>query len=390
MVGLKHHSFTPALHYSKTCSMMRILVAPDKFKGVLTAREVAENIAAGLREILPDAEIDLAPVADGGEGTAELICSAGDGGWKTCEAHDAFGNSISARYVRLTDGAAMEMCEAAGAKNFPFAKLDPVHANTFGVGEMISAAAHDGAGEIIVGLGGSITNDGGFGMARALGYRFLGGDGREICGAVTELRALQKIEAPKNLVLAPIIGAADVRNPLLGEHGATRVFAPQKGANPGQARELEEAMTKLADIAERDLGICRRDEPGAGAAGGLGFGLMIFCGATLRRGFEVVAEATGLKSRVQQADVVITGEGSLDRQTLDGKAPAEVAKMARSLGKWVYAVVGLREKDFDWRGIFNGVNAVAEGPVTPESIKRAPEMIQAGARRLAKDLAARP
>src|SRR6266498_2896712 len=219
---------------------MRILIAPDKFKGSLSAREVAENIALGLRDVLQGAKIDILPMADGGEGTAEVICNALGGSWLQCKAHDPLGREIDARYTWIADRklAIMEMSEAAGMRRLSESERDPVRATTFGVGEMILDAASRGANEIIIGLGGSATNDGGFGMARALGFRFLAHE-HELRGAVTELAGLERIQKPKDLILPKIIAAVDVKNPLLGKNGATRVFGPQKGVTKDQIDKLE-------------------------------------------------------------------------------------------------------------------------------------------------------
>src|SRR6266498_525387 len=219
---------------------MRILIAPDKFKGSLSAREVAENIALGLRDVLQGAKIDILPMADGGEGTAEVICNALGGSWLQCKAHDPLGREIDARYTWIADRklATMEMSEAAGMRRLSESERDPVRATTFGVGEMILDAASRGANEIIIGLGGSATNDGGFGMARALGFRFLAHE-HELRGAVTELAGLERIQKPKDLILPKIIAAVDVKNPLLGKNGATRVFGPQKGVTKDQIDKLE-------------------------------------------------------------------------------------------------------------------------------------------------------
>src|SRR6202165_4072678 len=330
--------------------LMKILIAPDKFKGSLSAREVAENIAAGLREVLPQAKIDIVPMADGGEGTAEVVCSALGGSWMKCKAHDPLGREIEARYAFIDDQklAVMEMSEAAGMRRVAENERDPLRASTLGVGEMLLDAAQRGAREIIIGLGGSATNDGGCGMARKLGFRFFAGD-KELTGAVTELLELTRIERPKDLSLVKIIAAADVRNSLLGENGATRVFGPPKGGTADRIDTLERALTKLANVIAKELGVDYRDEPGAGAAGGLGFGLMSFCGAKIRTGFDVVAESVGLESKMKDVDLVITGEGSVDRQTLEGKTPAGVAQLARQLGKRVFAFVGRATDDAEVR-----------------------------------------
>src|SRR5437762_1760027 len=266
---------------------MNILIAPDKFKGSLSARQVAENIALGIGDVIPDAQIEIAPVADGGEGTAEVICNARGGEWVMCRTHGPLGNPIEARYVWLGENASavIEMSEAAGLRALENGVRDVLRANTFGVGEM-----------------------------------FL-----------------------------------DVANPLLGGTGATRTFGPQKGATSEQLEILERALTRLADTVTRELGCDFRNKPGAGAAGGLGFGLMSFCGAELRPGFDVVAAAVELEEKIKSADVVITGEGKLDSQTLEGKVPAGVARLARKFGKRVFAVVGRAAADQQVREIFEGV-----------------------------------
>jgi glycerate 2-kinase len=391
---------------------MKILIAPDKFKGALNARDVAENIAEGLHEVLPNAEIEIVPMADGGEGTANAICEARGGSWLKCKAHDPIGREIKARYAWIEDGnlAVMEMSEAAGTRRLKENERDPVRATTFGVGEMILNAANRGANQIIVGLGGSATNDGGWGMARALGYRFFS-NAKELKKDVSELRTLTKIEVPVAAnarsartvspasskmqptsasggpPLPTIIAAVDVRNPLLGDNGATQVFGPQKGASHDELKVLEQALTRLANVIAEDFGFDYRDKPGAGAAGGLGFGLMSFCGATIRPGFDVVAEAVGLESKMKDADVVITGEGSLDRQTLEGKTAAGVARLARKLGKKVFAIVGRNKGDRQVDELFDEVYELARPDMSEtEQMKHAGKLLREKAQELAKSL----
>jgi len=405
---------------------MRILIAPDKFKGSLSARQVAENIALGIHDVIPEAQIEFAPVADGGEGTAEVICKARGGDWVKCRAHGPFGNPIDACYVWLGENAiaVIEMSEAAGLRALKKEARDILRANTFGVGEMLLDAAKRDAREIIVGLGGSVTNDGGFGMARALGFRFFrmqncraGASGSligkrerlpyksrendvELTDGPTDLMGLSRIEIPVAAGVSPatstlksqarfasgrppqikIVAACDVKNPLLGENGATRTFGPQKGATPEQLEMLERALTRLADTVTRQLGHDFRNYPGAGAAGGLGFGLMSFCGAELRPGFDVVADAVELEEKIKRADVVITGEGKLDSQTLEGKAPAGVARLARKFGKRVFAVVGRAEADQQVREVFEGVYELGG------SIPQARELLRERARELGSTL----
>ncbi|HET9419140.1 MAG TPA: glycerate kinase, partial [Chthoniobacterales bacterium] len=340
-----------------------------------------ENIAVGLRQVLSDANIEIVPMADGGEGTAEVIGDSLEGSWLKCKAHDPLGREIEVRYVWIADCklAIMEMSEAAGMRRVAGEKVDVDLATTFGVGEMLLDGTRRGAREIIIGLGGSATNDGGVGMARALGFRFFNHEQEhELTGAVSELTKLARIARPSPGALRPplpqgenrgegkssrvaqpwfprIIAAVDVRNPLLGPNGATRVFGPQKGATPDKIDILERALTRLADVVAKEFAVDYRNEPGAGAAGGLGFALMSFCGAKIRPGFDVVAEAVGLAAKLRDVDVVITGEGSLDRQTLEGKTPAGVARLARELGKRVFAIVGRASEDRQVCGIFDGV-----------------------------------
>jgi glycerate kinase len=383
---------------------VRILIAPDKFKGTLNAREVGDNIAEGLREVLPDAKIDIVPMADGGEGTAEVISDALGASWLKCKAHDPLGREIEARYGWIAKQAlaVMEMSEAAGMRRLQPSELNPAIASTFGVGEMILDAASRGAEQIIIGLGGSATNDGGFGMARALGFRFFAGV-KELSGPVQELEKLTHVVAPslaasrlplpegedggEGNAVTKIIAVADVRNPLLGENGATRIFGPQKGVTPDTIEKFECALTRIADVVAEQFGFDHRNEPGAGAAGGLGFGLMSFCGAKIRPGFEVVAESVRLETKMKDVDLVITGEGSLDRQTLEGKTPAGVAQLARKLGKRVFAMVGRTTDDAEVRKLFDGVyqNARA-GMSQEENMKRAAQLLRENAGELAKGL----
>lgn len=382
---------------------VRILIAPDKFKGSLSARDVAENIASGLREVLPDAQIDSLPLADGGEGTAEVISRALGGSWVECKAHNPLGHEIDAHYAWIDDRnlVVMEMSETAGMRRLAENEHDPMRANTFGVGEMIVDALTRGAREMIIGLGGSATNDGGFGMARAIGFQFFAG-GKELAGAVSELTTLTEVILPQEIVgafvsgaqsrkrrltqpplqraLPKIVAAVDVQNPLLGANGATRVYGPQKGAHEEQLDVLEKALARLAEVVAQDLGVDFRDKPGAGAAGGLGFGLMSFCGAKVRPGFDVVAEAVDLEAKMRDVDVVITGEGKLDRQTLSGKTPAGVARLARKLGKRVFAIVGCASEDRQAREMFEAVYELGG------KISEAAKLLRANAAKLARDL----
>jgi glycerate kinase len=367
--------------------MMRILIAPDKFKGSLDAVAVAEEIATGIREVRPEVAICSAPLADGGEGTAEVLGQALRAEWVSCRVHDPFSRMIEARYGWAAgEIALMEMSEAAGMRRV--VERDPLRATTFGVGEMILDAVQRRAREIIIGLGGSATNDGGFGLARAIGFRFFAEE-NELTNGPAELVRLDRIDSsgvigwPGNAERRlRFTAAVDVVNPLLGPRGATRVFGPQKGATAETLEILERGLTRLAETAKRDLGCDFGGLPGAGAAGGLGFGLMTFCGAHIRSGFDVVAEAIGLEQQVREADVVITGEGRLDGQTAEGKAPAGVAKLARRYAKRVYAIVGEANGSSD---LFDRVYPLVRASVSQaEAMQRGRELLRERGRELAE------
>jgi glycerate 2-kinase len=254
------------------------------------------------------------------------------------------------------------------------------------VGEMILDATKRGAKEIIIGLGGSATNDGGFGMAKALGFRF-DCEHEKNGERVTDLVDLSRIEKPQGLKFPKIIAAVDVRNPLLGKNGATRVFGPQKDASEDDLKVLERALSRLADVVAEEFDFDYRDKPGAGAAGGLGFGLMSFCAAKVRPGFDVVAEAVGLESKMEDVDIVITGEGSLDKQTLEGKTPAGVARMARKLGKKVWAIAGRTDGNRQVHELFDQVYELRRPALSKkEQMAHAAELLRKKARELAKTL----
>lgn len=367
---------------------MKILIAPDKFKGSLPAAAVAAAIEGGLRRVLDEGEaaIRTKPIADGGDGTAEVLCEAASGSWTKHQVRGPLGAPIDARYCVGSFGgqsrvAIMEMSEASGMRRTE--TLDPERANTFGVGELLLAAAAKGAvEEIILGLGGSATNDGGFGMGAALGYRFLDAAGRELTPEPFNLSNVRRVVAPDDLRLPRIVGAADVRNPLLGERGATRVYGPQKGADQRQVEELEKGLENFARVVARDLGKDAASTPGAGAAGGLGYGLLCFCEARIENGFELVAEKISLAEEIGWADWVITGEGRIDAQTLHGKGPAGVAAMARKAGKPVVALAGSVADEDELSSLFTVVMPIVTRPMTlEEAMKKTDELlVQSGDR----------
>jgi glycerate kinase len=282
------------------------------------------------------------------------------------------------------------MSEASGLKLIEPARRNPWRASTAGTGELMLAGIRKGARRLIVAIGGSATNDGGAGMASALGYRFLDAEGKEIVPLPANLDSLSRIVAPENMTLPQVVAACDVTNPLLGANGATAVYGPQKGVRLERIPGFEAALHRLARIVRRDLGMDMADAPGAGAAGGLGYGLMTFCRATMRPGFDIVAEITRLESAVRDADLVITGEGCIDAQTLSGKGPAGVADMARRLGKSVIAVGGIVDETARDRidAKFHAVLAAATAETLAEALAHPAEAVQRAVRNAAEKLSA--
>lgn len=326
---------------------MKIVIAPDKFKEALPARQVAEAIERGVRAVLPDARVDLVPMADGGEGTVEALLAATGGSARRTTVTDPLGNPVEATWGLLGDGqtAVIEMAAASGLALVPPAKRDPTKTTTYGTGELIRAALDAGALHILVGIGGSATTDGGAGAAQAAGVGFFktvdlphalplnGGD-------LLDLYRIKLDGRDERIPRTRIEAACDVDNPLLGPRGAAAVYSPQKGATPEQVELLDSALAHLADLIERDLGKDVRNFPGAGAAGGLGAGLVAFFDAQLRPGIDIVMDATRLHERLRGADLIITGEGRIDAQSMMGKVIAGVGRAGQSAGVPVVALVG--------------------------------------------------
>ena len=325
---------------------MRIVIAPQAFKESLSAREAAEAIARGVRRALPSAETALLPVADGGDDTLETLVETTGGEYREAQVTGPVGERARARWGVLGDGvtAMVEAAQACGMARIPRGyPRDPSHTTTRGVGELVRHALDRGHRRIIVGVGGSATNDGGAGMAQALGVRLLDRLGREVGPGGAALSALERIDASgrdPRLAEATVTVAVDVSNPLCGPQGAAATYGPQKGATPEMVELLDAALARMADVVRRDLGLEVRDLPGAGAAGGMGAGLVAFLGAELRPGADLVCEAVDLERRVEGADLVIVGEGRLDWQTVFNKAPFAVARRAQRHGVPVLALVG--------------------------------------------------
>lgn len=369
---------------------LRVLIAPQEFKGSLSARAAAQAMAEGLRRALPDAHLDLAPMADGGPGTVEALVEAAGGELKEITAQDALGRPVRAAWGLLPGGTAVvEMAAASGLSLLKERELDPRRASTYGTGQLIGAALDAGCRRIIVGVGGSATNDGGAGAAQALGARLLDAEGRELPPGGAALAGLARIDVSgldSRLRRCEVLVATDVTNPLCGPEGASAVYGPQKGASADVVRELDAALAHYAGIIERDLGINVAQRAGAGAAGGLGAGLVAFAGAELRSGFELVAEAVGLRRRLREADLVLTGEGRLDVQTGFGKTSAGVAAMAREEGVAVVAVVGGLAEGYEVAvSPFDAVVAITPGPMGLEEAQaRAAELVAAAAEQVGR------
>lgn len=323
---------------------MKIVIAPDSFKESLAAAQVAEAIARGWRAVFPDAECLLRPMADGGEGTVDAVLAAVGGERRTCTVSGPLGTPVEAHWGWLADDTAViEMAAASGLHQVPPEQRDILRACSAGTGELIRQALDAGAQRIILGLGGSATNDGGAGLLRALGVRLLDSAGQALAPGGAALAQLAEIDLSgldPRLAQVAVLVAADVDNPLCGPHGASAVFGPQKGASPEQVCLLDAALAHYAARMAAALGTDHSTEPGAGAAGGLGFAARALLGARFRPGIEVVAELCGLADAMQGAALVITGEGRLDAQTLHGKTPLGVARIARAASVPVLALAG--------------------------------------------------
>lgn len=313
---------------------MKIVIAPDSFKDSLSAQDVASAIARGIAEILPHAELVLCPMADGGEGTMDAILAAVEGERKRATVRGPLGSQVTAGWGWISQSrtAIIEMAEASGLQRVPLQHRDACRSSSYGTGQLIRDALHAGAEKIILTIGGSATNDGGAGMLQALGARLLDKSGNELpCGGLS-LSALARIDLQHldpRLASVSFEVAADVDNPLCGPHGASFTFGRQKGATPVQLEALDKALGRFADCCAEQLGEDMRDFPGAGAAGGMGFAAKAFLRAEFRPGVEVVAGLIGLSEKMSGAALVITGEGCCDAQTLRGKTPIGVARIAR-------------------------------------------------------------
>jgi len=342
---------------------MKIVVAPNSFKGSLSATQAARAIARGVHDVFPDAEVVEIPIADGGDGTVEALVTARGGSYRWVNVDGPLGDPVLASFGLIDDGrtAVVELASASGFELISAARRDPRKTSTYGFGQLLEAARLEGASSVIAGIGGSATNDGGAGMAQALGYRLLDRDGLDIPRGGIALLRLERIDGTR---LHPgwrsikVMVACDVTNPLTGPNGASHIYGPQKGADPVTVLQLDRALAHLAGAFEREFHINVADIPGAGAAGGAGAGLMAFLDARLTPGAALVIDTSGFDGALKGADLVITGEGRVDGQTAYGKAPGEVAKRAKAARIPVLLMAG--SKGPGWEKLSElGISSVA-------------------------------
>jgi len=368
---------------------MRVLIAPDSFKGSLSALAVAQAMERGVLEVFPGAEVFKVPIADGGEGTVEALVAATSGTLRRQWVQGPLREPVEASWGILGDGqtAVIEMAAASGLPLVPRDRRDPRHTTTLGTGELVKAALDAGLTRLIIGIGGSATNDGGTGMARALGARFLDADGKELPpggGALARLARIDLAGLDPRLRAADLLVACDVDNPLTGPRGASAIYGPQKGATPAMVAELDAALAHFAAIAAQATGRDIAGQPGAGAAGGLGAGLLFFTPARLQPGVQIVLEATGFAALARTADLVLTGEGRTDAQTAMGKAPVGVAAMAKTWGVPVVCLSGGLAEGADdvlALGIDALMSIVPQAMALEDCMARGAELTQAAAAR---------
>lgn len=364
---------------------MKVVIAPDSFKDSLSAQHVAEAIALGWQQVFPDAEIVTCPMADGGEGSIEAVLEVCSGQWREQMVQGPLGGGVLAKWGWLDTKkiAIIEMAQASGIQLLKPSQRNACISSTFGTGELILAALDAGAKEIILTIGGSATNEGGAGLLSALGARFLDADHQVLPAGGLALQNLAQIDLENfdsRIQQTKFLLAADVTNPLCGVNGASHIFGPQKGASPQQVLALDQALSHFADVTAQYFGFDQRNEAGSGAAGGLGFAAKTFLKAEFRPGIEVIAELNQLADKIQGADWVITGEGKLDQQTLNGKTPFGVAKIAQATNIPVIVIAGTLGQNY--QALYeHGITAafsLTSGPSTLEqACQNAAELIRA-------------
>ena len=369
---------------------MKIVIAPDSFKESLSALQVAQAIEAGFREIFPDAEYCKLPMADGGEGTVQALLDSSGGQWRRATVRGPLGVPTEADYGLTTQYlAVIEMAAASGLALVAPAERNPLLTSSYGTGELISAALNAGARRFLLGIGGSATNDGGAGMLQALGVRLLDVNGADLApggGALAQLARIDAAALDARIRDCVFDVACDVDNPLTGAQGASAIFGPQKGATPAMVEQLDRNLRHFAALIERDIGIAVDTVPGAGAAGGMGAALLAFMQGQLRSGSEIVAEAIGLDAALSNADLAITGEGRIDSQTIQGKTPIGVARIAERHGCPVIAIAGCLAADsgvVHQHGLLATLAAVSRACSLEEALAEAEHNLRRAARNAA-------
>lgn len=357
---------------------MKFVIAPDSFKNGMTAKQAANAIKTGLKRIFPEATYTLVPMADGGEGTVQSLVDATKGRLLTAEVTGPLGKPVNATYGILGDQhtGVIEMSQASGIQYVTKTTRNPLKTTTFGTGELILKALDQGVDRLIIGIGGSATNDGGAGMAQALGAELLDDGGQAIQlggGNLNQLKQIKVNQIDPRIKKTKIIIASDVTNPLIGKQGASAVFGPQKGATPEMVQLLDQNLTHYAKVLQRDLGLDLAKRPGAGAAGGLGAGLVAFTNATMKKGIDIVIEYSGLKNKAQNADYVFTGEGGIDFQTKYGKTPYGVALTTKAVAPDapVIVIAGNVGKGIDELYADNAIDAIFTSVSGVKSLREA-------------------
>lgn len=372
---------------------MKLLLASDSYKGSLSTMQVAEQIKKGVRKVFADAQFMCVPVADGGEGTVEAMVSSLGGEYRSIEVTAPDGRRIQAKYGVLPEHkVVLEMAAASGLPLIPKEERDVMSATTYGTGELIRAALGEKCSQIYIGIGGSATNDGGLGMAQALGYSFLDKDGKEVGFGGKELERVVKIDTTnvdKRLKEMELIVMSDVTNPLCGELGAAAIYGPQKGASPQEVVELDKGLKHFAAVIKEQLGMDLLDMPGAGAAGGLGAGLVAFAGAKIKSGIDAILEVSHFEEKLNWADIVITGEGRIDRQSAFGKAISGISRMAKKKEIPVIAVSGSIEYGAEIiyeKGVTTMEAAVCKPMHIDEAIRNADVLVENAVERVMRSI----
>jgi glycerate kinase len=371
---------------------MKIIIAPDSYKGSLSAFEVAKSIQRGILNVDESIETVIVPMADGGEGTVQSLIDASGGKIIELTVHDPLFREIKSFYGIMGDGvtAVIEMAAASGLPLLTVNERNPLITTTYGTGELINDALNKGCLNFIIGLGGSATNDGGCGMAQALGVWFFDNNGNEVGMGGGELSKINSIDISgidQRIRNAEFLAACDVDNPLCGEIGASVVYGPQKGAGKDEVITLNKGLDHFAQIVKQQLGLDIKEIPGAGAAGGLGAGVMVFLNASLKRGIDIVSEVTNLSEKMENADLVITGEGRIDFQTAFGKTPFGVARVAKQKGIPVVAIAGSLGENYQslYNKGFDGIFSIIDKPMSLENaIGNAPDLIENAAENLVR------